>query len=179
MPANSEPRVSESTSTSPPRLHLAFLDGLRAVAALLVVVCHCHLLRVYLHHPPPFGILSDLFDGGGVWVNTFIVLSGFCLMLPVARSGALRGGWLSFYKSRARRILPPLYAVMALAVIKTLLRDHHISLEVVLVNGLLLQDVVQAKPILDPPALDCCPGMENLLFCFLRWFGFGRGTVCE
>ena len=151
MPANSEPRVSESTSTSPPRLHLAFLDGLRAVAALLVVVCHCHLLRVYLHHPPPAGIPTDLFDSGVVWVNTFIVLSGFCLMLPVARSGTLRGGWLSFYKSRARRILPPLYAVMALAVIKTLLRDHHISLEVVLVNGLLLQDVVQAKPILDPP----------------------------
>ncbi len=147
---NASVTTSSSTNPAPPRLHLAFLDGMRAVAALLVVVCHCHLLRVSLHYPPT-GIWYDLFDGGGVWVNVFIVLSGFCLMLPVVRSGVLRGGWLSFYKSRARRILPPLYAVVALAVLKTLLRDHHIPLEVVLVNFLLLQDAVQAKPILDPP----------------------------
>ncbi len=151
LPSSTVLPAASPASGSPPRLHLAFLDGLRAVAALLVVACHCHLLEVYLHHPPPAGILTDLFDSGVVWVNTFIVLSGFCLMLPVARSGVLRGGWLSFYKSRARRILPPLYAVMALAIIKTLLRDHHISLEVVLVNGFLLQDFVQAKPILDAP----------------------------
>ena len=138
--------------TAPPRLHLAFLDGLRAVAALLVAFSH--LWGVELHHPVYPGVrgfLTNWLDSGHLWVNCFIVLSGFCLMLPVTRSGALRGGWLTFYKSRARRILPPLYAVIALAIAKTLVRDHSIPLSTVLINVFLLQDVLQISKALNAP----------------------------
>jgi peptidoglycan/LPS O-acetylase OafA/YrhL len=40
-------------------------------------------------------------------------------MLPVARSlnGELRGGWKTFLKRRARRILPPYYAALALSLL--------------------------------------------------------------
>ena len=146
MTASSPPSVSQ------PRLHLAFLDGLRAVAALLVAFSH--LWGVELHHPVYSGVrgfLTNWLDNGHLWVNCFIVLSGFCLMLPVARSGTLRGGWLAFYKGRARRILPPLYAVIAFAIGKTLLRDHYIPISTVLINVFLLQDVLQIQKELDAP----------------------------
>lgn len=145
------------TASSPPpvaqtRLHLAFLDGLRAVAALLVAFSH--LWGVELHHPVYSGVrglLTNWLDNGHLWVNCFIVLSGFCLMLPVTRSGTLRGGWRTFYKSRARRILPPLYAVIAFAIGKTLLRDHYIPISTVLINVFLLQDVLQIQKELNAP----------------------------
>ena len=140
------------TAPATPRLHLAFLDGVRAVAALLVTFGH--LWGVMLHHPvyPGVkGILVNWIDNGHLWVNCFIILSGFCLMLPVARSRTLRGGWLAFYKSRARRILPPFYAIIAFSIVKTLLRDHTIPLPVVLVNVFVLQDIVHYSKALNAP----------------------------
>jgi peptidoglycan/LPS O-acetylase OafA/YrhL len=57
-------------------------------------------------------------------VDFFIVISGFCLMLPVARSGdgKLRGGFRSYIERRARRILPPYYAAVAVAVCLNLVK---------------------------------------------------------
>lgn len=89
--------------------HLAYLDGLRALAALYVVVFH---VRAYYPH---LGLFSERLvrpvSYGVYAVGVFIVLSGFCLMLPVVRSedGLLRGGTKRFFLSRARRILPPYY----------------------------------------------------------------------
>jgi peptidoglycan/LPS O-acetylase OafA/YrhL len=55
-------------------------------------------------------------------VAVFIILSGYCLMLPVARSSErqLRGGFSDYIRRRARRILPPYYA--ALLVTLTLIK---------------------------------------------------------
>ena len=51
-------------------------------------------------------------------VDVFIVLSGFCLALPVVlKGGVLRQGTIGFYLSRARRILPPYYAALFIALI--------------------------------------------------------------
>jgi len=60
-----------------------------------------------------------LYDNLGHFaVDLFIVLSGFCLMLPVLRNGgALRGGAGFFFKKRAIRILPPYYAAMGLSLL--------------------------------------------------------------
>jgi peptidoglycan/LPS O-acetylase OafA/YrhL len=106
-----------------PRLRLEYLDGLRGLAALYVVFFHAYFE------------MNWRFDGGGlpkwalraaVWmtqghyaVAVFIVLSGYCLMLPVARSadGQLRGGFWPYIKRRARRILPPYYAALALSLL--------------------------------------------------------------
>lgn len=99
---------------SPPRLR--FVDGLRGLAALYILLHHAALLV------PP-GELSDLgvaarfvLRHGHSSVAVFIVLSGFCLMLPVARDGRRRlpdGLWM-YLGRRARRILPPYYATLAL-----------------------------------------------------------------
>jgi peptidoglycan/LPS O-acetylase OafA/YrhL len=115
------------TGTEPaasPVQHLKYLDGLRALAALYVVAVHA-LSQVDRHHnalQAPWSALASLFLYGHYAVDVFIVLSGFCLMLPVVRRSeggteALSGGIWSFYAKRARRILPPYYLSMAITLL--------------------------------------------------------------
>jgi peptidoglycan/LPS O-acetylase OafA/YrhL len=65
-----------------------------------------------------------IFRLGGLAVPVFIVISGFSLMIPVARSPeALHGArrLVTFFYRRARRIVPPYYAALALSLIIILL----------------------------------------------------------
>ena len=97
-----------------PRLHLEFVDGLRALAALFVVLCHAWF-------EPANGFYASRWMNklglsyGHLAVDVFIVVSGFCLMLPLMRRGGVIESVSSFYWRRARRILPPYYAAVALS----------------------------------------------------------------
>ena len=111
--------TANPSSGAAPRLRLEFLDGLRGLAALYVVLSHAGLaLPLSLGAMPRWAslVLRPL-NFGHYAVAVFIVLSGFCLMLPVAASadGRLRGGWRSYLSRRARRILPPYYAAFLLS----------------------------------------------------------------
>ena len=79
------------------------IDGLRAVAILLVMTAHAGL-----GHIMP----------GGFGVTVFFFLSGYLittlLRIEQARSGRIHLG--AFYARRAVRILPPLYLTLALVV---------------------------------------------------------------
>lgn len=94
-----------------------FADGLRALAAIAVTVYHAALFTggsgEFLS---TFPIAGRLIGFGTLAVPVFIVLSGFVLMLPVARSAALelRGGFRDYLRRRARRILPPYFASLAI-----------------------------------------------------------------
>ena len=121
-PARNQAVSRDTTRTDPahvpqPPAHLAFLDGLRGLAALFVVVHHAsyELPRHELEHPLVVAT-NFLFLNGHNAVALFIVLSGFSLMLPVVRSadGRLRGGTWDYLKRRARRILPAYYAALLL-----------------------------------------------------------------
>lgn len=114
------------------KLHLPFLDGIRAVAALYVVVNHVSS-QLVLHWPkdkPSLDssrlghILKLLLAEGHTAVTAFIILSGFCLMLPVASSGVLKGGALNFFKRRARRILPPYYIALLFSILVVLVLQN-------------------------------------------------------
>jgi peptidoglycan/LPS O-acetylase OafA/YrhL len=99
--------------------HLNFLDGLRAVAALYVVVHHAFL---QIPHDKTdflwFEVLEFPFRFGRFAVDLFIVLSGFCLMLPVvANNDFLKRGAYTFFKNRARRILPTYYLALAFSML--------------------------------------------------------------
>ena len=60
---------------------------------------------------------SDLGLASNRGVTVFLVISGFCLMLPVLRTELnLRGGSWVFFKRRYLRIAPPLYAAFVLSV---------------------------------------------------------------
>lgn len=111
------PEPAEQRQAQP---RLGFVDSLRALAALYVVASHM-VTEVWQYNNPPAGLPSLLavpFSYGHYAVSVFIVLSGFSLMLPVARNGnRLPWGAWGFYWRRARRILPPYYLAMALSLL--------------------------------------------------------------
>ncbi len=120
---NAPARVPLPASQTPPRLRLDYLDGIRALCALLVVAGHTgdggFLSRAGVSAPVPLRLLFALFGYDRYAVAVFIILSGYCLMMPVVRDaeGRFQGGVKGFFARRARRILPPYYAALAFAVL--------------------------------------------------------------
>ena len=110
-------------SKAAPRLRLHYLDGLRGLAALYVVLYHCYMQIQGSLLLTAFPVVSRLavylLNFGHLAVDVFIVLSGYCLMLPVARSadGQLSGTVGRFFQRRAMRILPPYYAALLLCLL--------------------------------------------------------------
>ncbi len=112
--------TSDAPVPPPPRLHLGHIDGLRALAALFVVSVH-YLPLAWGKEPPSnviFKGLAKSLSGGHFAVSAFIVISGFCLMLPALRDGLqVKGGYGRFVQRRFWRIAPPLYAAFLFAVL--------------------------------------------------------------
>lgn len=103
------------------RVQYRFLDGMRGIAAVTVVLLHTYLYTG-LEGEAQTGLpeILRIFPVVGTFgVPTFIVLAGFVLTLPIARHSELRlprSLW-SYVKRRARRILPPYYASLALCLV--------------------------------------------------------------
>ncbi len=111
-----------------PKVQLNYLHGIRGIAALYVMLFHIHLdyremlLEQGVQEIPLWGQgLLALLSQGHAAVAVFILLSGYCLMLPVIRSasGELRGGFWGYIKRRAKRIIPPYYAAILLSLVVT------------------------------------------------------------
>ena len=101
--SESGPATAPSTATATPRPRIVGLDGLRAVAVLLVVVYH---------------FLPDTLPAGFLGVDLFFALSGFLitglLVGEIQATGRLRLG--AFYGRRVRRLAPSV-VVLVLAVV--------------------------------------------------------------
>src|SRR6266566_1837356 len=98
-------------SRSAPRLE--YLDGLRGAAALYVVLFHAAAGFTAKDLPAWARVLRHATTFGHSAVAVFIVLSGYCLMLPAARAGGqLPRGFGDYIARRARRILPPYSAAL-------------------------------------------------------------------
>lgn len=120
--------AATSTAKTPPKHRLNYIDSLRAIAAMFVIVTHtCQHIWWQVTPEGKTGVVFVWLMQGHYAVVAFIVLSGFCLMRPVVLSGALRGGVWEFYKGRALRILPAYWAAMltALLLIATLIGQKH------------------------------------------------------
>lgn len=109
------------------RLDLDFVTGLRALAACYVLLSHVWY-EIWPAVSPPYGYgrrpegliawLTGWLYYGHFGVVVFIVISGFCLMLPVAANGdAQKGGVVDYFRRRAKRIAPPYYFAMALSLL--------------------------------------------------------------
>jgi peptidoglycan/LPS O-acetylase OafA/YrhL len=107
------------------------LDGLRAVAVLLVVFSHTPLLT-----GPGFtgiGPIDRLAKGGFLGVDVFFVLSGFLITALLLREQADNGrvGFWAFYQRRALRLLPALVLLLLAHAIYAeatgLSRDHELK----------------------------------------------------
>ncbi|HEY4104329.1 MAG TPA: acyltransferase [Polyangiaceae bacterium] len=101
---------------------LEYLDGLRGLAALYVVLFHAGVGFTSADLPFWARALRHVLSFGHDAVAVFIVLSGYCLMIPAARrDGEVSGGIVSYFRRRARRILPPYYGALLLSLIFVLL----------------------------------------------------------
>lgn len=100
-----------------PRFDFRFVDGMRGFAALCVVFLHASLFTgLNGDVADVFPFLAKALFLGNYAVAVFIVLSGFVLMLPIAKSPGLKlkhGTWI-YLKRRAMRILPPYFASLLL-----------------------------------------------------------------
>lgn len=94
------------------RPRLDGLDGIRGLAAAMVVITHT---PVFVQSPGWFAGLGL----GNPWVAIFITLSGFCLYLPGAQreNVELPRPFREFMARRARRIVPAWYASLALCLL--------------------------------------------------------------
>ncbi|WP_100813327.1 acyltransferase family protein [Microbacterium lacus] len=122
-----------------PRRRYESLDGLRGVAALIVVLCHLALIdpavasylvdgqeqgldairRVLLQSP------ANVFLAGEEAVYVFFVLSGFVLAIGPARGSILR--WRVYYPRRLVRLYVPSIAALFLALGTTLIVPRTVS----------------------------------------------------
>lgn len=120
-PVRAREPAGTSSPAAPPRL--AALDGLRGLAALVVVVHHCALTLPALAQqwaaPDRAGLgwwatytPLRLVWAGDEAVLVFFVLSGLVLALPFL-SGADRGAWGAYYRKRAVRLYVPVVAAVA------------------------------------------------------------------
>ncbi len=117
-----EARDESPKAVAPVQLHLTFIDGMRGCAASYIVFSHAWEMSGYRPTGGAQRILAQMLGQGHSVVTIFIAISGFCLMLPVARSGMkLVGGARRFFKGRVHRILPPYYIALALSILVVVL----------------------------------------------------------
>lgn len=98
-----------STDMSP---RVAELDGLRAIAILMVVAWH------YLGIPGGQGSAAwSTFIAGRTGVDLFFVLSGYLITAILLKNKASPSYFSTFYLRRAFRILPPYFGMLAIYLI--------------------------------------------------------------
>ena len=141
----------------------AFLDGLRGLAALYVLIHHAFLIlqegytKGYALHPHVYSwfdkgmlVVGRFFRSGHEAVFFFFVLSGFVIHLRYARrivrgsadaydGVAIRFDWVDYVRRRAVRLYPPLLVALVL----TFLLDRWgVSLGYAVYRGATTYDVV-------------------------------------
>ncbi len=107
-----------SAPLSAPAVHVPALDGLRGVAAILVVAHHIDLLTGY-----------HRVRGGLLGVDVFFALSGCLITLLLVREHDRFGDIRlpSFYARRALRLLPALVVTLLLVLVLSLWRQEAIG----------------------------------------------------
>ena len=109
--------------------YLYALDGLRAISLILIVMFHTFQQSWIFYNlklTKTFTLFNfEIFQRYGyVAIDSFFVLSGFCLFYPIARDmfGESKfSGWKQFFIKRARRIYPSYIIILiATALIPTL-----------------------------------------------------------
>jgi peptidoglycan/LPS O-acetylase OafA/YrhL len=116
--------IREELEVSSNKNTIAFLDGVRGFACLMVIWFHIYRLPRDLHIWNPststYPLLDSLLFFGRNGVTLFFVLSGFLLFLPFAKALLFEQTGPStrrFYLRRVFRILPAYYLALILIVL--------------------------------------------------------------
>lgn len=147
-PTTTRTAIADGTHTRSPAL-----DGLRAVAVLMVVALHVG----FLMHPPVVGLAKTYFPGGFAGVDVFFVLSGFLItwLLLHERQRHGRISIKRFYARRALRLLPALVALLVVQALYALKQGMPVFSEFKVLAAVLLyaSNFVQAFHLHMPPEL--------------------------
>jgi peptidoglycan/LPS O-acetylase OafA/YrhL len=114
------PQDNKSLPPANSNIRLHYLDGVRGLAAFYVVLHHAYLQVAWQHQTTLLSLVKFLtkwLEYGSFSVVIFIVLSGYCLTLPVVKTKYLKGGFFRYIKRRAIRIMPPYYAALILTLL--------------------------------------------------------------
>ena len=187
-----------ATRASQPSSRLASLDGLRGIAALVVLLFHIALVSPALasvERAPDahFDVLSvlayspiRLLWSGSEAVAVFFVLSGFVLTLPLRERAA---DWVEYYPRRLVRLYVPVWGSIVLALVWWLavprvtkagdswwIAEHHFPLSLRGVGGdaTLLLGTTQANSVLWSLRWEVwfSLALPLYLLSFLRWHRF-------
>lgn len=163
---------------------LEFLDGVRAFAAVWVVLSHIWITWNGIRaNDGLLGILTNWLLYSHFAVDIFIVLSGFCLTLPRLKFNPNDGsGALTFFKRRVWRILPPYYCALAVAIIVHAVLSAGgrtgINMRDVAQNIFLLQDIAPASNHFDSPLWSVAVEWRIYFLFPVLWFVINaRGAV--
>jgi len=116
------------------RPYYSHVEGLRGVAALYVVLYH--VWQAAIAHPatatlPMLLAATPFLQYGHFAVAAFIVISGYCLGLPVAQRAGLPFDAKKFFLRRARRLMPAYVPVVILSTIPfaaaTIITGGHVN----------------------------------------------------
>lgn len=112
-----------SAGTAKPRY--AFVDALRGIAAVMVVLFHVYsknlLPMTGYRLPEPF---HTMFDNGNVGVYVFFVISGFVIAHSI-RGERVTPRYLGWFAARrALRLDPPYWATIAAMIALTVISNH-------------------------------------------------------
>jgi peptidoglycan/LPS O-acetylase OafA/YrhL len=123
MPARLDSASAAADRPAVTPRHFPYIDGLRALCALYVLLCHAWYQPANGYYAQRW--LNKLgMSYAHLAVDVFIVVSGFVIILPIAARGDQVGPVTRFLKRRARRILPPFYAALLLTIAFILLLGH-------------------------------------------------------
>ena len=95
------------------------LDGVRAIAALSIVIFHT-LLYKHVEFLPASQAIGNVWYYFSMGVQLFFVLSGFLLFRPYTRAilaGKALPSWARFYQRRALRILPVYWVALTVLLV--------------------------------------------------------------
>jgi peptidoglycan/LPS O-acetylase OafA/YrhL len=103
--------------------YLPWMDGMRAIAVMAVMVFH------ELLYAPQLASVASVVGGGEYGVDIFFAVSGFLITTLLLQEVQARGGirFGAFYLRRARRLLPALGALLLVITLGALIlqRGHH------------------------------------------------------
>jgi exopolysaccharide production protein ExoZ len=103
-----------ATTTQPARRIYQTLDAWRGIASLWVVIFHASEFAV--HSKPSLTSAWPYRIGlvGGLGVQIFFVISGYCIASSACSTAKRGKSWLSFGRARLMRIFPTMWAALAL-----------------------------------------------------------------
>lgn len=167
----------EPVQPQPKSSYFYFLDALRGIAALWVVLYHLDFKRLpALAQILPQPLIQGVFRSGSLGVALFFVLSGFVIAHSLRQAQITWPYLKTFTLRRWLRLSPPYYVsmvfCMALALLSARVQGESWQfpgLDSLVAHGLYLQDILGLPPISEVYWTLCLEFQFYLAFAALLW----------